>query len=423
VGNRPGIENRPGAGNRPGGGNTVINRGDVNVGNRQNNFGGNRVDPGYGVRPPAYNNWRGRYGGYHQGWVNGYWHGYHNGQGWNWGSFALGAAAGVTAWGFGSALYNWGYASYGNPYYYANAAQPIVVEQTVAGGVPQTVTIPALAFDYSQPLDTQAEPPAADVADPAIAKFDAARDAFKSGDYARALSLTDEALKTLPNDATLHEFRALVLFAVGQYEQAASPLYAVLAVGPGWDWTTLAGLYPSVDVYTKQLRALEGYASRKPDSAGARFVLAYHYMTQGHNDAALGQLKQVEKLSPNDSVTAQLIKLLSPPGETPEPAPTSPTAAAVKEGKIAGTWRATPAKQTSINLSVQEDGTFSWRANVNGKAQDISGNWSLAGGILTLAQAGEGSALVGNVTWQNESRFNFRALGAPGNDPGLTFSR
>ena len=96
------------------------------------------MDPGYGVRPPAYNGWRGSYWGYHQGWANGYWHGYHNNNNWGWGSFALGAATGVTAWALGSSFYNWGYASYANPYYsYEAVAQPIVIEQTVAGGEPQ----------------------------------------------------------------------------------------------------------------------------------------------------------------------------------------------------------------------------------------------------------------------------------------------
>ena len=45
------------------------------------------------------------------------------------------------------------------------------------------------------------------------------------------------------------------LFAQGKYEQAAAPLYAVLSVGPGWDWTTLSGMYPDVDTYTGQLRS------------------------------------------------------------------------------------------------------------------------------------------------------------------------
>ena len=143
----------------------------------------------------------------------------------------------------------------------------VVIEQAVAGGEPQAVTVPALTYDYSQPIDTQAAPPPAEVADPAVAKFDAAREAFHNGDYAGALGLTDEALKVLPNDATLHEFRALVLFAVGKYDLAAGPLYAVLSVGPGWDWTTLAGLYPSIDVYTAQLRKLE---ARNSQSAQAK---------------------------------------------------------------------------------------------------------------------------------------------------------
>ncbi len=450
VGNRPGIGDRPGGGvgNRPGigdnnlgnrgnnnignrgnnnvinrsGNNNLVNRGDININNRQNNFVGNRVDPGYGVRPPAYNNWRGAYGGYHQGWMNGYWHGYHNGTGWNWGSFALGSALGVTAWGLGSALYSWGYASYGNPYYGGAVSEPIVIQQPIDNGGYQTVTVPASTFDYSQPLDTQSQPPPPQVADPAVAKFDSARESFKRGDYASALRLTDEALKTLPNDATLHEFRALTLFAAGQYEQAAIPLYAVLSVGPGWDWTTMIGLYPTADVYTKQLRALEQFIKKNPKSSGARFVLAYQYLTQGHNSEALGQLKEVQKLAPGDALSAQLIKTLSPPGETPEPSPSPATAPASKEGTLAGTWKATPVKQTAINLNVRDDGNFTWKASVNGKSQDIAGNWSLAGGILTLAQSGDGSALVGNVTWQDATHWNFRALGAPANDPGLSFS-
>ena len=171
----------------------------------------------------------------------------------------------MTAWALGSSFYNWGYASYANPYYAEEAvAQPIVIEQTVAGGEPQTVTVPAYTYDYSQPIDTQAAPPPAEVANPAIAKFDSARAAFGTGDYAGALQLTDEALKVLPNDATLHEFRALVLFAVGKYDLAAGPLYAVLSVGPGWDWTTMAGLYPDIDVYTRQLRKLEAFVSANP---------------------------------------------------------------------------------------------------------------------------------------------------------------
>ena len=243
----------------------------------------------------------------------------------------------MTAWALGSSFYNWGYASYANPYYAEEAvAQPIVIEQTVAGGEPQTVTVPAYSYDYSQPIDTQSAPPPDEVASPAIAKFDSARAAFGTGDYAGALRLTDEALKVLPNDATLHEFRALVLFAVGKYDLAAGPLYAVLSVGPGWDWTTMAGLYPDIEVYTTQLRKLEAYVTANPTSTAGRFVLAYHYLTQGNTDAAVGQLKEVVALAPQDTLSAQLVKQFSPPATAPRDPGGSDRSATLDDARQAG---------------------------------------------------------------------------------------
>ena len=452
IANRPGIDNRPGGvggiggiggaggvagvGNRSGinnrqisGSGNTINGGDVNVGGiRQNNLAGVGVDPGYGVRPPAYNNWRGASWGYHQGWANGYWHGYHdnNYSGWGWGRFAAGAV-GVTAWALGSSFYNWGYASYANPYYAEPAAaQPIVIEQTVYGGEPQTVSVPALAYDYNQPVDTLAAPPPAEVADPALAKFEAARGEFRNGDYAGALRLVDEALQALPNDATLHEFRALVLFAVGKYDLAAGPLYSVLSVGPGWDWTTMAGLYPSVDVYTKQVRALEAFIGATPTSTAGRFVLAYHYLTQGHIDPAVSQLKQVMALAPQDTLSAQLVRQFAKPGTEPAAVPPAPPATATeapaKPGTLPGNWTARPSNDTTVRLSVADDGSFTWKVDSRGKPQELKGKWSLADDLLTLAQSGQGGALVGRVTWQAGTRWNFRVIGAGPDDQGLSFT-
>jgi tetratricopeptide (TPR) repeat protein len=333
----------------------------------------------------------------------------------------------VTAWALGSSFYNWGYSSYANPYYAEETvAQPIVIEQTVAGSEPQMVTVPAYTYDYSQPIDTQATPPPAEVANPAIAKFDSARAAFGAGDYAGALQLTDEALKVLPNDATLHEFRALVLFAVGKYDLAAGTLYAVLSVGPGWDWTTMAGLYPDIDVYTRQLRKLEAFASANPKSTAARFVLAYHYLTQGHTDAAVGQLKQVVALAPQDTLSAQLVKQFSPPAEVPETpaAPTAPAPAATpaKQGNLAGNWTAHPAGDTAIDLRIGDDDTFTWKVTAKGKPRQLTGKWSLADNVLTLAQEGDAGALVGRVTWEADDKWNFRVIGTGSEDQGLIFT-
>jgi tetratricopeptide (TPR) repeat protein len=428
IGNRPGIDNRPGIGNRPG----IDNR--PGIGYRpgiDNRPGGgtnlNRpVAPGDGVRPPAYNGWRGAYWGYHQGWANGYWHGYHENNNWGWGSFALGAATGVSAWALGSSFYNWGYASYANPYYAAETvAQPIVIEQTLAGGEPQTVTVPAYAYDYSQPIDTQSTPPPEDVANPAVAKFDSARAAFGTGDYAGALKLTDEALKVLQNDATLHEFRALVLFAVGKYDLAAGPLYAVLSVGPGWDWTTMAGLYPNIDVYTSELRKLEAFISANPRSTAGRFVLAYHYLTQGHTEAAVTQFEQVVALAPQDTLCAQLVKQFSPPKPSGSPAPSTAPAAAptpAKQGNLAGNWTAHPAGDTTIDLRIGVDETFTWKVTAKGKPRQLTGKWSLTDNLLTLAQEGDGGALVGRVAWQADDKWSFRVIGTDPEDKGLLFT-
>ncbi len=319
---------RPGGGEfRPGG---INNRGfeenrfnNLNAG-RFNNINANRLN---NVNVNRFNNfgagaWRGPYAGYHSNWVHGYWNGHYNpgwwggyggyggygglggfgggygyGPYWGWGLGGLGlglaTGLGLASWAYGPSLYNWGYSNYYNPYY---AAAPMVVGQQMS----------SVPYNYAQPINTTVPPPDQTVTDAAVQTFDGARSAFKAGDYKQALSLTDQALKSMPNDPTLHEFRGLALFAMGQYDQAAIPLYAVLSNGPGWDWTTLISLYPDVEPYTAQVRALEDFVRGHPDSAAAHFVLAYNYMAQGHTDAAVGQFQKVAALQPNDKLSAQL---------------------------------------------------------------------------------------------------------------------
>jgi hypothetical protein len=374
------------------------------------------------ARPYGYN----AYGGYHAGWVHGYWNG-HNDAAWGWrnpywgaGGWGLGIGMGLgwglSSWGYGSSLYGMGYMPYSNPYDYG------------AGSVGAGQPVMSAPYDYSQPIDTTSAPADAAVANPAMALFDAGRASFRQGDYAGALKQTDEALATLPNDTTLHEFRALCLFALGRYDEAAATLYAVLSVGPGWDWTTLISLYPGVDVYTTQLRALEDYCTSHPESATGRFVLAYHYLTQGHTTSAVEVLKQVVALKPGDTLSAKLLRQLDPPGNptapaavptsTPTPIDTTPPQGA----SIAGTWSARPADDTAIALTVQPTGAFTWQVTRKGKQQQFSGASTYGDGILTLAQE-KGPALVGRVSWKDPSHMTFRIVGDGPDDPGLNFSR
>ena len=347
--------------------------------------------------------------------ANGYWNG-------NYGAWGMGAASsgGVGAWGVGSPMYGYGYSDYSNPYSVGGggtgAGQPDA--QAQPAGAP--------AFDYSQPINTASAAPEPTATDQATAVFDQARDAFKSNDYATALQLDQQALGKMPNDATIHEFLGLVLFAQGKYEQAAAPLYAVLSVGPGWDWTSLIGNYSDANLYTEQLRALEAYVKANPKSAQARFLLAYHYITQGHGEAAAGQLKDVVALQPNDTLSAQLLGKLQPAGTasvTPQAPPQTQPFDAVK---LTGNWAAQGPRNAKVTLSIKDGGGFTWAVALPGKPPTtITGTSTVADDVLRLAagQNSQAGALTGQVVWQDDAHFNFRAAGAPADDPGLKFAR
>jgi tetratricopeptide (TPR) repeat protein len=326
---------------------------------------------------------------------------------------------------------------YMNPYYSVGYAQPIYVQQPVATSA---ATITPTNFDYSRPLNLDSTPPDQATVDAAIAKFDSARDAFKSGDYALALQLTDEALTSLPNDVAIQEFRGLVLFALRDYERAAATIYSVLSVGPGWDWATMIDLYPDLDTYTQQLRTLEAYRDAHLDQPGPRFVLGYQYLCEGYPDAAIAEFKEVVKLKPNDKLTADLLKKLSsqsasnpaetppaaPAEETPPPTPTptagNTTPAGAKPTEFAGNWTATPASGVSINLTMDSDGNFTWTVNQQGGPVKISGQATLSDGVMTLNSTSNGP-MVGRVTKNGPNEFKLKAVGTDESDPGLTFKK
>jgi tetratricopeptide (TPR) repeat protein len=414
--------------------NSVNNVNRVNTVNNVNNVNANRMGAG----------WNNPYMGYHQGWVHGYWNGNYAG-GWGWrpygygyGGFGYGLGGGLgfglgmglgwglSSWMYGPMLNNWGYSNYSNPYYGGGGYGNSVVAQQPIG------------YDYSQPIDSQSQPPDQAVASQATTTFDSAREAFNAGDYAKALNLTDEAIKSMPNDAALHEFRGLCLFALKRYDEAAASLYAVLSAGPGWDWTTLIGLYADPETYTQQLRALEGYCSQNPQSAAGRFVLGYHYLTEGHADAAVQQFKIVATLQPKDKLASQLIQQLvqSPTpasgsetaqAQTPPPLETTllaPSAASTGvEGKLVGSWTAQPTPDTTITLSFQDQGRFTWKVSRQGKYQQFAGNSNSANGLLTLVQDRNNNSLVGRVSWTDETHFTFKVVGAGADDPGLSFTK
>ena len=189
--------------------------------------------------------------------------------------------------------------------------------------------------------------------------------AFQQNDYDAALDIANKGIAQFPDDAVLHEFRALVLFARQDYQQAASTIYSVLAIGPGWDWTTLSSMYASVSVYTTQLRTLESFTKASPQDAASRFLLAYHYMSCGHPDAAARQLQQVVRLTPNDRVSADLLKMMQAPepgsAEASTSAPDQPSRPAppsINPSMLVGSWKASRVDGSKFDLTLTNDSKF-----------------------------------------------------------------
>ena len=86
----------------------------------------------------------------------------------------------------------------------------------------------------------------------------------------------------------------------------------------------MQSLYGDVNTYTQQLRALEAFIRDHPNDSAARFVLAYHYLVTGQTDPAVRQLGQVVKLTPNNTLAADMIKALTAPPPTGTDAQAAP---------------------------------------------------------------------------------------------------
>jgi tetratricopeptide (TPR) repeat protein len=273
----------------------------------------------YRSRPdrPWNRSWRPSYGSYYWNYHHHHW----DYDCWYWGLGSPGVFYGDVPFGW---LY-YGYAPYGSLYGYAPYGSLYDTGSVEAAFYnPYVVAVPSrpIVYNYTQPVlvsaATQASRPADDAAaiessvpNSVTQYFDAARGAFQHGDYPAALGQIDAAIRLDAQDAVLHEFRALVFFAMGEYDEAAEVLYSVLAAGPGWDWQTLSSCYADADTYATQLRALENYVQQNPKSAAANFVLGYQYMCLGNLQAAAERLRVVTQLQPSDKLSAALLKRLT----------------------------------------------------------------------------------------------------------------
>lgn len=376
-----------------------------------NNWGRNWNN--YGVSPWQRNWYRGSWSGFYgPGFYTPFGFGYgNNGYGYS-GLGGLGYGLGnygygLNPWFMNSLGYQWGYyGGFSNPYYAANYAMP---------------------YNYSQPVyityQSREVEPAAEV----ISDLEAARRAFRQAQYEDALARLDRVVKANPSDTAAHELRALTLFALRRYDEAAATLNSLLAVAPGWSWETMSGLYGDVGAYTAQLRDLETTVKNNPDGAAARFVLGYHYLVAGHQDAARKQFARVVDLQPKDRVAVQLLGGLQKPEDSqavrpPEPREDENRVRDGEETELVGHWTARRGEDMPFDLQLSEDGNFTWTAGAGGDASKIEGKYEIDGQTLVL-DGGTNESLVGHLESEGKDSFHFKLLGSPADDPGLQFDR
>jgi tetratricopeptide (TPR) repeat protein len=422
-GSRPNIINRPGI-NLDGTWNTIINNKQNTINNtivNQNNnyYGGNNYNFNstrigqsvYGYHGAWYHNYSHWQQSYHP-WYHGCWHG--NGFGNSWG-LNTNIPWGVSAWGANSFAYRFRYYVYVNPFYVAP---------------PPTIIVPP-ALNYSQPVinvvqalpESGVEPPAPPPT--AAENFDLARSEFKKGNYRVAQEKTELALKEFPNDPAMIQFRALCLFALKEYQSSAAAVHALLASGPGWDWTTLSSLYDDTATYQKQLQALTDAVDAKPNDASLWFLLAYHFVTVDEAEPARTALTEARKLLPKDPVVSQLAQAVGlAPEKPPEKIePKTPKTDPAIQLDIIGTWNTKQADGSSISLKIDKQGSFTWTIQpAMGEKDSFDGTFSLEENILVLERSA-GGALMGRVTALAENQFNFKVLGGGPDDLGLTFAK
>ena len=328
--------------------------------------------------------------------------------------------------------------AYSNPYYVA----PAVGAAPVAGSVPYDYSQPVVVNNYitaesqgstasstSSPVTT-ANPTSSAKIEESFSDFDQGLASFKDANYQAALGSFNSALNKNGGDPVVHEVRALSLFALGDYSNAAVALNALLASAPGMDWTTMSSLYGNSDDYTAQLRKLEEYCKANPKNPASAFVLAYHYLVIGQKDSAIRALKVVVENQPKDVTAKRMLEALDPkPIEAKVADPKAPAAPQAEElakptpeVDLVGKWQSVSGT-TTIDLEISEESTFKWKAVESGKpAVELSGDFGTNGSAVLMETSDKGS-LGGTVKSLSAEEWILNPPGATDDNAGLKFKR
>ena len=284
-----------------------------------NRYGYNGSRSGRNYSRYGYGGNRYVYGGSRYGYGRGYGYGYYPRYGFGYNSLLFGLGyGGIGRYGYGYGYPRYGYGGYGG-YGYGNGYA--TTTNNYYSTQPTTVLNTTEEPTSTPSADTQVN---SQVSDQADEYYSAAYDAFKAGDYDKALRFASHAAVEAPNHPQIHELLSLALFAKGEYQGANMEAHAALAEGDVSDWPTLYAHYGNLQTYTGQLDKLKAFAKENPKAAEAQFLLAYHNMMMGHKEAAQRNLKQVLSAVPQDEIARDLMTQAGgDPGPAPEPRETA----------------------------------------------------------------------------------------------------
>ena len=134
--------------------------------------------------------------------------------------------------------------------------------------------------------------------------------AFREGKYEQAVQDWRHALVDDPQNGAIVLLLSQALFAAGQHVEAAGALQAALSMLPEDKWGTVVfhykELYPNIQNYTDQLRAVEKLGDANPDLPASHLLLGYHFGYLGYPREAVKELKKTLESSPKDEIARKL---------------------------------------------------------------------------------------------------------------------
>jgi tetratricopeptide (TPR) repeat protein len=192
--------------------------------------------------------------------------------------------------------------------YYTDTSGVAATSAQVAAGV-----TPVDHTTFADVRARLAEQAAQEPASPTLADkyFEEAVKAFENADYATALQKFADARQNAPDDMILPFAYAQVLFALGQYPQAAEVLrVAIEKIDPQKEGVFYPrGLYAKEETLLGQIEQLLTVTEQNPANGDLNLLLGYHLLGIGKTDEAIGPLEAAAQDEKNSAAAGALLEL------------------------------------------------------------------------------------------------------------------